>query len=543
MNRKTYLMAFVMIVAAALAACDSGSATKAPEASSTPAAAQSGSTATAQPALTPAAAQAGPTAATGDKAPTRSATAAPAATANNLVPTAAPGTANTSFQTARVLGKDPLKFGVKESELYYKIEIARGGIVSVTLTVEAGSPGPAKLTLFSELQEFVTDVAVPVGKSTALRYIFNGKGGGDVFLSVRGESNVTLSAQALAQNDGGSKGDAGDTFDKPTTVALGTFTGMLGDADTDDIFAIDLPKTGGIFNISVKTADGAIKVAAYDDKQNWINEASTDKNRPNAGSLPFVLATGQGGRWFVSLRGAGTYTVVTSFGAQNDAGSGKDAPGEFGQALLIKPGAYTGFVGGPDSDDIYAFDLGKAGGVLNVTIKTTDGPVKATVYDDNQGWIAEVKADKDHADGAAIRYIISVNKGGKWYLEVNGEGAYAFSVAFVVQNDGGSGKDAGDSTDTAVTPKSAEFTGTIGDADESDYYKIPATIGRKVNVKFVKGEGTLKVTLYDKGGGYIKDVEVASGQALDLSEDSGATTDYYLEIQGGSGDYAVKISK
>src|SRR5262245_7540860 len=87
----------------------------------------------------------------------------PAATAtpNNTVATPKPGSLNTSFATALALGKDPIKTSVKESILYYKLDVPRGGVVTAQLTVETGSPAPAHLTLYNELQGALADIRVP----------------------------------------------------------------------------------------------------------------------------------------------------------------------------------------------------------------------------------------------------------------------------------------------------------------------------------------------------------------------------------------------
>lgn len=535
--RKYVLMVVLLgISIMSIAGCDSGGAA-APAATATRAAAGTApaAIATSAPTSTPV------TSPAVTAAPI--VTPGPVNTPNNVVPTVDSNASNTSFQTAKALGKDPVKLSFKDSEFFYKLDIARGGIVSVTLSVDAFSPAPAQMTLYDEKQNYLNDITAPVAKSSQLKHIFGFKGGGTVYLALKGNSSVTLTAQALAQNDGATKGDAGDDFDSGVVVPLGPISGLLGDGDHEDDFVVDLAKTGGVLNTSIKATDGSVKLAVYDESRNYIGEVSADKNKPEAGVFQHVLAAGQGGHWFLSVSGSGTYAMNAAFGAQNDGASGKDAGGDFDSALTLKLGNSTGLVGGPDADDYYGYELGKTGGVFTVSLRTTDGNVKAAVYDDSRGYIGEISTDKSKTAAAAFRYVLAGTQGARWFVDVSGEGSYALSTGFVPQNDAGSGADAGDSADTAVVPKSADFNGTIGNADATDYLKIPAAMGRKINVQHTGVEGVLKIALYDKDDNYLKDASINKGESLDLVEDSGLTTDYYIVVSGGNGNYHIKITK
>jgi len=327
----------------ALAACG-GNAPNAPAASPTARAASAATAATtsstALPTTSassaPAATATSSTAATPAAAATRAATSAPvttsapAGTPDNSVPTLAPNAPNTSFQTARVLDK-AIRVSVKESTFYFKMDVPRGGVISSTLSVDAFSPAPAKLALYDELQNYLKEVSVPPGRSVPLRYIFGNKGGGTTYLVLSGDSNVTLAAAANPQNDGNSKGDAGDDFGTATNAQLGTLTGLLGDADTEDVFVFDLSKNGGVLNTTVKTSDGDVKLTVYDENHNYVGETTSQSNKPAAGVFQFILAATKGGRWFVDLRGEGTYKiVVNAAGVVDQIGPGvtQFAPGD-----------------------------------------------------------------------------------------------------------------------------------------------------------------------------------------------------------------------
>jgi len=68
--------------------------------------------------------------------PSAAATAGPVNTPDNTVPTVDPNASNTSFQTAKAIGKDPIKVTFKDSEFFYKLDIARGGILSLRAGAE-----------------------------------------------------------------------------------------------------------------------------------------------------------------------------------------------------------------------------------------------------------------------------------------------------------------------------------------------------------------------------------------------------------------------
>ena len=468
---------------------------------------------------------------------------APTQTPDNTVATAAPKADNTSFASAALLGKDPVKLTVKDSQFYYKLAFGKGAVVVAILTVDAGSPEPATLTMYDESQTFLKEMQTPVGKSGTLRYVFSCAGGTGAFLKISGNSSVTLSALSTPQNDGGTGGDAGQDFDTATAVKPGTLNGILGDADGNDYFVVDLPKTGGVLNVTVQTSDNVV-ATVYDNSRNFIAEVAAQKTDKAPAGLQHILATDQGGQWIVRLNGSGEYTATVAFGGQNDANSGKDAGDSFDAATSVKPGSYNGLLGGADGNDYYLIDLPKGGGSLSVTVKTTDGNVGVTLYDDSQNYIGEAKSDKNKPDTGVYAAILNGGQGGNWFVRVNGEGSYAFTVNFVPQNDGGSGKDAGDDLDTALSLDKTEFDGIVGSLDGSDYYKIPAANGRKVTVAF-SGKGVVVVSLYDANRNFLKETSIDAGKSADVVDDTGAEGDYTIRMNGtdGVGAYHAKITK
>ncbi len=429
---------------------------------------------------------------------------------------------------------------VKDSEFFYKLDMPKGAVVNAILSVDAGSPDPAKLTMYDEKQSYITNITVAVGKSDTLSHIFNNEGGTTVYLVLQGNSSVSLQATAMPQNDGGTGVDAGDTTDTATPVSLGSLSGLLGDDDNQDFYLITLPKSGGTLSVIYKTNDN-VKLTILNEKAGYVNDTQAARNDDKPASIETILPAEEGGKWYLEFSGSGAYTSTVRFTNQNDGNSGGDAGASADRAVPVTPGRYTGLLGGDDTDDYYSIDLPKSGGVLSVTFQSTHD-VKLTLHDNNDGYVADTTAQNGDNAPAAIQYILPSGQGGTWYLQFSGDGNYNFNVSFTGQNDAGSGKDAGDSVDAALAVTSPEFSGMLGGADTEDFYKIPGMMGHKVSVTY-DGTGRLKVTMHTATGDYIADTSVEGSGTAELSDDSSNTADYVLEFSGGDGTYSVKISK
>jgi len=209
----------------------------------------------------------------------------------------------------------------------------------------------------------------------------------------------------------------------------------------------------------------------------------------------------------------------------------------------LRPGASSGLLGGSDHDDYYVLDLTKAGGVLSVTVKTTDGTLKADVYDDKRNYIGEAGSDKNQTQAGFYDVVLPLNQGGKWYINVSGEGSYSLAYTFTQQNDGGSGKDAGDSKENALPVNKATIDGIMGPNDNDDYYKVQGALGRKLSIRYGASAVSLQVSLYDNNMNFLTNVSVDGGKTATLADDTGATGDYYIVVENGNGDYHITISK
>src|SRR5205823_13101304 len=125
------------------------------------------------------------------------------------------------------------------------------------------------------------------------------------------------------------------------------------------------------------------------------------------------------------------------------------------------------------------FELPKSGGILSTTIKTSDGNVKLTVYDEGRNYVGETESVSSRPAAGAFQHVLAVSQGGRWLVHLGGQGSYTVTVGFTAQNDASSGQDAGADFDSAFPIKTGAYTGLLGDADGDDVYslELPKTGG------------------------------------------------------------------
>ena len=139
------------------------------------------------------------------------------------------------------------------------------------------------------------------------------------------------------------------------------------------------------------------------------------------------------------------------------------------------------------------------------------------------------------------------SSGGIYYINVfkGGNGTYSLAVSAVLQDDAGSGDDAGDRAVHAVALETGQtINGIIGDYDEKDWYRIEVDEGQ--NLVFLvtpdaEGE-SLNAELCDPDQNVIiTEWDIAPGVSCEfnLPDDAVAGT-YYLNVfKGGNGSYTL----
>ena len=464
------------------------------------------------------------------------------ATPDNTVATVNADALNTSFETALPLdGK--VKSSVKESTFYYSLNVPIGGVVTSTVTVDKNSPSSLNVNLFNADRGYLRQLEIKPGESAGLGYVFGVPAGGLVYWSIGGNAQFTLEGSAADQDDAGSGSDAAPDgeYDTATPAKLGQITGVVGDADRADLYVVELPKKGGRLTFAVADAINTFEIQTFDDSRNYMDNGRVE--RGDMLSQARLIPAGAGGRWYVRVSGEGEYAFDLSFTPQDDAKGGGDAPDgdAWESAQVIKAGEWTGEAGGDDRADLYAIDLPKNGGVFTVTLQSDKGELDLQTFDNDQNYM-----DNGSFNGGEPLVLVRrlpLDKGGRWFVRVGGQGEYTMSLDFADQNDGGLGKDAPDTSDFArsLPISSPSFGGALGGDDREDLYLVSGATGRNVKVVFVDGQRTLDLQIFDNDRNYGP-----TGQANSVGEEAAALAegdqDYYIRISGDSVAYRIEIT-
>lgn len=464
------------------------------------------------------------------------ATAAATNTPDNTVATVDASAANTSFASAAPLDGQ-IKASVNQSNLYYRLDVPVGGVVTSTIKVDGQSPQGLSVILYDKNQSFLKSINLAPGETGMLGYQFGLPNGGHVVWEMSGNALFSLTGSAIEQADAGSKGDAGDDFGQAVNAKLGTLAGSLGDADMTDYFSLDVPKKGGTLTVDAKT-NGDVQLQLFDETQNYLNNASASSNTPV--SLNRILNSEQGGRWFVRVDGTGSYDLTLDFTAQSDGTSAGDAPDEIDRAVKVEVGTITGMLGGDDRGDIFSVEVPQTGFAYTLTASTEQGSLTVQTLDNSQNYMDQADFTSDAP--VVVGRTLPGERGPRWFVKVLGEGEYRLELVTIAQNDAGSNKDAGDEIPAAVVVAASPIEGRIGNDDRDDYLRIPASLGRKISVTVI-GDGLIDVQLYNQERNYAesaKSIIAGSPASLNAPESDG---DYYLQITNGDSavNYRIEI--
>ena len=178
-------------------------------------------------------------------------------------------------------------------------------------------------------------------------------------------------------------------------------------------------------------------------------------------------------------------TLTTTGGIVNDAGYNTDVGNNILKALPIYPGEIkdgapgrgtTGSLDptGRDTDDWYYFSVCEG---QQISMQLTA---------DSNFMMELANTDADVvATGTSITYTADAT--GNWFMHIyGGEGAekgnYTFDVTLNGQNDAGSGQDAGNSLNSAMSITPGSYTGYMDMNDQEDWYSFSVNSGQGIFV-------------------------------------------------------------
>jgi len=273
--------------------------------------------------------------------------------------------------------------------------------------------------------------------------------------------------------------------------------------------------------------------------------------RKSAAGLGEIVSTdyvaGVSGEWFVRVyrsSGAGKYLLNVSVRNQSDAGEVGDSGEATSTSFNLLPGVYTGFLKIDDNSDLYSVEIEK-GQIITVDLTTeSEGRFYGSFLRENG--ISYSGSSFSKESPGAIDYCADYT--GAIYIKVSrssGEGEYGLDTALRSQNDGGSGKDAGETAEDSVLIGVGENSGELKYDDNSDFYSLDVSKGQIISVNLTtESEGRFY-------GSFLRENGI-SYSGSPFSKESPGAIDYctnysgllYIKVTRSSGEglYHLDVS-
>jgi hypothetical protein len=247
-------------------------------------------------------------------------------------------------------------------------------------------------------------------------------------------------------------------------------------------------------------------------------------------------------------------TVETEETGEGEEPSDEGAPGEgdsVSSAIEISPGTIEGEIEDSGDENWYVFEV--AGGEVFDLAFTPQGDadrinVQILNPDQRELW---TEFDVPPPVTKELNYMTPTEGGGDFYVHVwpGSPGSYVLELSNRMQDDGGTGEDAG-----GRAPEAAEVAlgdailGAVGNADESDWYVFDVPAGEVLEVEFTPGEEAerINVQVLDPEQRELwTEFDVAPGvtksETFAMSCSSGGL--YYVQVwQGAKGPYSLSVS-
>lgn len=178
---------------------------------------------------------------------------------------------------------------------------------------------------------------------------------------------VFQTATPAPQNDAGSGADAGCDFKNPLMIDSGETSGSMSLTDKEDCFGFPY-LAGDRIEIEIQSPEFLSVSASLTIKNRYIQSQQRDET---TSAITYSLGRDAlfDGETIarLNLHGISDYRVTLRRSAQNDAGSGRDAPFKVSD-ITLAPGSTTGFVGYADECDEYYYEPLAQGQTLTVTV-------------------------------------------------------------------------------------------------------------------------------------------------------------------------------
>ncbi|MEA3400753.1 MAG: hypothetical protein U9R79_05840 [Armatimonadota bacterium] len=367
--------------------------------------------------------------------------------------------------------------GADEDEVdWYGFAVRGGDIMHVSMTmVEGGADVEMRLR---DHEGSGLESVRPEGKPELTVITRVELGERTWYLEVSDEGPYQFALQITHQNDAGQGQDAPKERDQALAIQPGETEGLLGDDDEYDAYSFAV-QGGDIVHVTIADVVGGADVDLH-----LLNQegGGLDTVRPEGDAEVTVITPAELGEqtWYLVAYDEGPYQFTLEITHQDDAGQGRDAPGERDQALAIQPGVTKGLLGDDDEFDSYSFAV-HGGDIVRVTIADVVGGADVELHLLNQegGGLATVRPEEE----SEVTWLTPTELGEQtWYLSAYGEGPYRFTLQVVPQDDAGQGTDAPEARHRALQVQPGEIRGSVGDDDEWDCYGFEVAPGQTVEV-------------------------------------------------------------
>lgn len=235
----------------------------------------------------------------------------------------------------------------------FALAVSSGDVITMSLSAEAENVSGLTASLMFN-GEGRGSVSVNAGGTEELQLVTAAGEEGMWFIEVKGAGAYQIAGDIEAHPDGGGgRGDAGEDIATALAVEPGTFPGLMGDSDRDDLYTFDVAASATI-DLTLRNdpaSTGGLNLRVMVEG----NEVDRIAAQPGGGeSLSVSLVNEAAGTAVIEIWGSNArYEIDLETGQQTDGGLPGDA-GEDGLAQAIDgPGELIGRLGGSDSQDHY----------------------------------------------------------------------------------------------------------------------------------------------------------------------------------------------
>jgi len=374
-----------------------------------------------------------------------------------------------------------------------------------------------------------------------------------------------------AQDDAGCGGDAADTEEDAFILdGDGSWSGMLGDKDKNDWYAIDLTR-GTILSVRLSFPD-TIDLDLFIDpvgaaRPNAVRIDGLRYHQDDGFGIDEILgayAVENAGLCYLSVRvhrvkrpynQVCTYTLTVETQQQDDAGTDTDASDSKSHAdILLAPGTYTGTLLSSDDADWYVVDCDQ-GQLMSVWLTYPTG-TDFHLAGSSSPWFSQQSDQEEFR-----RYVVVQDRQLLGIYRQQGGGVYELRIEIENQDDGGSGADAfpiGYLYDWQVAPIYYEeevfvvhrsaIRGFLGNGDDADWYAVEMHGNDTLTLDLSVPEGArMQLQLYRPGGRQPCEGGVyGSGDHVEvISKFASRPGTYFFTVERieGSGTYAVSLGR